>query len=434
VLLKVDEPRGERFFRHPSFLPSGKAILFTIGMADSYSYDDAEIGVLSLDTGKKKILVQGGTSPHYSPSGHLVYARAGRLLAVPFDPDKLEVTGQPFPVADGLFMSANTGMAAYSISVDGHLVYAAGPEERGTRVPVWVDRNGRKSAVPVPPRSYLHPRLSPDGRELAIEVEGASHDIFSYDFARGTLTKMSFDGASHWPSWTPDGRRLTFRSWKTGTMTMWWMPADRSGPPELLTKVGSMQSPESWSPDGRTLAFTQMDNPESGSDIYVLSLDGDRTPHELVRTRFSEGSPKFSPDGRWLAYSSNESGLPEVYAMAYPGPGPKIQLSTNGGTDPIWRRDGRELYYRNGDQMMAIDVVNGRSLTASKPRVLWTAHYLAGAGSSCGMAGPTSANYDVTVDGERFLMIEDTSQTTECELLHVVRNWSPKLKDPAAAR
>jgi hypothetical protein len=120
--------------------------------------------------------------------------------------------------------------------------------------------------------------------------------------------------------------------------------------------------------------------------------------------------------------------------MAYPGPGPKIQLSTNGGTDPIWRRDGRELYYRNGDQMMAIDVVNGRSLTASKPRVLWTAHYLAGAGSSCGMAGPTSANYDVTVDGERFLMIEDTSQTAECELLHVVRNWSPKLKDPAAAR
>ena len=207
----------------------------------------------------------------------------------------------------------------------------------------WTGK-GRATALTLPPRSYLHPKLSPDERQLAIEVEGASHDIFMYDFARGALTKMSFDGASHWPLWTPDGRRLTYRSWKTGTMTMWWMPADSSGAPELLTNVGSMQSPESWSPDGATLAFTQMDDPESGSDIYTLSLDGNHTPHALIRTKFSEGSPKFSPDGKWLAYSSNESGRPEVYAMTFPGPGPNIQLSTDGGTDPVWRRDGKELY------------------------------------------------------------------------------------------
>jgi serine/threonine-protein kinase len=433
-LLKVDEQRGERFFRHPSFLPSGKAILFTIGMADNYSYDDAEIGVVSLETGAKKILIQGGTSPRYSPSGHLIYARDGKLMAVPFDADKLEITGQPFPVADGVFMSANTGMAAFAISSAGHLVYAAGPEERGTRLPVWVDRQGHKSALPLPPRSYLHPRLSPDGRQLAIEVEGASHDIFTYDFARDVFTKMSFDGASHWPLWTPDGRRLTFRSWKTGTMTMWWMPADRSASPQLLTNLGSMQSPESWAPDGRTLAFTQMDDPERGSDIYLLPLDGDRKPHPLVQTKFSEGSPKFSPDGAWLAYSSNESSQPEVYAMAYPGPGAIIKISTNGGTDPLWRRDGRELYYRNGDQMLAVEVSAGRSVqsTFSKPRVLWSGHYLAGAGSSCGMAGPTSANYDVTANGQRFLMIEDASPSAECERLRVVSNWSIELKNPGA--
>jgi Tol biopolymer transport system component len=269
---------------------------------------------------------------------------------------------------------------------------------------------------------------------LAIEVEGASHDIFTYDFARGGLpTKMSFDGASHWPSWTPDGQKLTFRSWKTGTMTMWWMPADRSGAPELLTNVGSMQSPESWSPDGRTLAFTQMDDPQSGSDIYVLPFDGDRKARPLVRTKFSEGSPKFSPNGAWIAYSSNESGQPEVYVMAYPGPGPHVPISTNGGTDPLWRHDGRELYYRAGDQMMAVNVVSSdRSLTASKPKVLWRGHYLAGAGSSCGMAGPTSANYDVTPDGERFLMMEDASPNAECELLRVVSNWSLELKNPGA--
>jgi len=428
TLLKVDEERGERFFRHPSFLPSGKAILFTVGMADSYSYDDADVVVLSLDTGRKKILVRGGTSPRYAPSGHLIYARAGTLFAVPFDAQKLEVTGQPFPVVDGVFMSANTGMAAFSISRAGDLVYAAGPEERGTRVPVWVDKNGRKSPLPVKPQSYLHPRLSPDGRRLAIEVEGASHDIFTYDFDRGgEPTKMSFDGASHWPLWTADGRRLTFRSWKTGTMTMWWMPADRSRPPEQLTTVGSMQSPESWSPDGRTLAFTQMNDRQSGSDIYTLSLDGDKTPRALLRTKFSEGSPKFSPNGAWIAYSTNESGQSEVWAMAYPG-GERIPISTNGGTDPIWRRDGRMLYYRLGDQMMAVDVSYGPSLTASKPRALWSGNFLAGAGSSCGMAGPTSANYDVAPDGERFLMIEDASSPAQSEHLRIVSNWSAELK------
>jgi eukaryotic-like serine/threonine-protein kinase len=433
LLLKVDEQRGERFYRHPFFLPSGKAVLFTVGMADNYSYDDANIGVLSLATGEKKMLIEGGSSARYSPSGHLIYARGGKLLAVAFDPDKLQVIGQPFPVVDGVFMSANTGMAAYAISSDGRLVYAAGPVERGARIPAWVDRKGRAIALPLPPRSYLHPKLSPDERQLAIEVEGASHDIFTYDFARGALTKMSFDGASHWPLWTPDGRRLTYRSWKTGTMTMWWMPADRSGAPELLTNIGSMQSPESWSPNGRTLAFTQMDDPESGSDIYTLSLDGTHTPHALIRTKFSEGSPKFSPDGKWLAYSTNESGRPEVRAMTYPPPGPNLQLSTDGGTDPVWRRDGKELYYRNGEQMMAVAVSSGAATPFARPTVLWEARYLAGVGSSCGMSGPTSANYDVTADGQRFLMIEDKSEVLQCKLLHVVTNWSREILRGARA-
>jgi eukaryotic-like serine/threonine-protein kinase len=433
VLLRVDEQHGERFYRHPSFLPSGKAVLFTIGMADNYSYDDANIGVLSLATGEKKILIEGGSSARYSPSGHLIYARGGKLLALPFDAEKLQITGEPFPVVDGVFMSANTGMAAYAISTDGRLVYADGPVERGLRVPVWVDRKGKALPLPLPPRSYLHPKLSPDERQLAIEVEGASHDVFTYDFGRATFTKMSFDGASHWPLWTPDGRRLTYRSWKTGTMTMWWMPADRSGEPEILTRIGSMQSPESWAPDGRTLAFTQMDDPESGSDIYALSIDGNRTPRALIRTKFSEGSPKFSPDGRWLAYSSNESGRPEVYATEFPGPGRKIHVSTDGGTDPVWRRDGKELYYRNGDQMMAVVVSAGAADVFARPSLLWEHHYLAGVGSSCGMSGPTSANYDVSANGDRFLMIEDKTDTLQCRLLHVVTNWSRELLRPRRA-
>ena len=176
-----------------------------------------------------------------------------------------------------------------------------------------------------------------------------------------------------------------------------------------------------------------MDDPQSGSDIYTLSLEGDTKPRALIRTKFSEGSPKFSPSGAWLAYSTNESGQPEIWAMAYPS-GERIPISTNGGTDPLWRRDGRQLYYRAGDQMMVVDISYGPSLKASKPRVLWKGQYLAGAGSSCGMAGPTSANYDVTPDGERFLMIEDASATAESERLRVISNWVMELKNPGAIK
>jgi len=212
---------------------------------------------------------------------------------------------------------------------------------------------------------------------------------------------------------------------------MWWMPADKSGSPEQLTDIGSMQSPESWSPDGKTLAFTQMDDPQSGSDIYVLPLDGDKKPREFLRTKFSEGSPKFSPNGAWLAYSSNDSGQPEVFVRAYPS-GKTVPISNSGGTDPLWRHDGRQLYYRLGDLMMVVDISYTPTLEVSKPRVLWRGNYLAGAGSSCGMAGPTSANYDATPDGERFLMIEDALPAAECERLRVVSNWSLGLKNPAA--
>jgi eukaryotic-like serine/threonine-protein kinase len=349
-------------------------------------------------------------------------------MAVPFDLRKLKVTGPPVEVLDGVFMSTNTGMAAFSISSNGSLVYAAGGVEGGARLPVWVDRKGAPTPLPLPARSYLHPRLSPDERQLAIEVEGPAHDFYSYDFSRGALTKLSFDGASHWPMWTPKGDRLTFRSWKTGTMTMWSMPADRSSPPVLLTNIGSMQSPESWSPDGKFLAFTQMDDPKDASDVYVLPLDGDRKPRPLLHSRFAEGSPKFSPDGKWLAYSSDESGQPEIYAMAFPGPGPTIQISTTGGTDPMWRPKGGEIYYRNGDQMMAVEITGTKQLKISKPVVLWTGHYLAGVGSSCGTPGPTSANYDVTADGQRFLMIEDKTQDIVGRQLNVIPNWSQSLK------
>lgn len=297
----------------------------------------------------------------------------------------------------------------------------------GSRLPVWVDREGRAQPLPLPPRGYLHPRVSPDGGWLAIETEGPTHNFFTYDLGRGVLTKLSFDGSSHWPLWTPDGKHLTFRSWRTGTFTMWWMPADRSGPEERLVPAGARQSAASWAPDGRAMAFTEVD-PEDGPDIWVLEMEGQRRPRPFLQTKFAEGSPKFSPDGRWIAYCSNESGRNEIYVQPYPGPGPRIQISAEGGTDPVWAKSGKELFYRDRDQMMIVEVSLDPSLKVLKPRVLWEGQYAHGMSSSCGPAGPTSSNYDVTPDGQRFIMIRENEQEARSNQIHVVLNWSEELK------
>jgi len=326
-------------------------------------------------------------------------------------------------------MSVTTAIAYFDIARDGTLVYAPGFVEGGKRRVVLVDRRGVAVPLPLPDRNYLHPRLSPDERQLALEVEGPAHDLFAYDLERGSLTKLTFDGASHWPLWTPQGDRITFRSMQTGAMTMWWMPADRSGPAERLTNKGKWQSGVSWTPDGKALAFITGENPETSPDVYVLPLQPERTPRPFAQSRFAEGSPKFSPDGRWLAYCSNESGRPEVYVQPWPGPGPKMQISNEGGSDPLWSRKSGELFYRSGDKIMACKVTTAERFSATRPQLLWQGHYSHGRSTSCGRPGPTSSNYDVTADGRRFVMIEDKDQDiAPLTRLNVVLNWTEELK------
>jgi hypothetical protein len=393
------------------------------------SYDEARIDVLDLQNGQRKTLVAGGTSAVYAPSGHIVYARAGTLLAVPFDVARLEVTGSPFEVLDGVMMSSNTGAALFTLSRGGDLAYVPGRAEGGRRTLVWVDRSGKADPLPLPPASYLYPRLSPDGQQLAVEIEGPNHDFHVYDFDRAVMTKMTTDGESHDPVWSPDGTRLAFRSWQHGGMTMWWMPADRSAASERLT-VGTRQSPVSFSPDGKFLAFDEK-NENTSDDVRVVAVQ-DKSVRPVADTRFAEGSAKFSPDGRWIAYSSDESGRPQVYVQAFPGPGPKIQISNDGGTDPVWQRSGGELYYRTLTGMMAVTVATAPKFRASTPRVLWKGQYSRGLGSSCGMPGVASSNYDVTADGQRFLMVRDDDDITATRIV-VVLNWVEELKRAAAA-
>jgi Tol biopolymer transport system component len=242
------------------------------------------------------------------------------------------------------------------------------------------------------------------------------------------MTKMTTDGESHDPVWMPDGRRLAFRSWLVGGMTMWWMPADRSAAAERLT-TGTRQSPVAFSPDGRYLSFDDK-HPDTSDDARVLDVH-ERTVRSVADSRFSEGSAKFSPDGQWVAYSSNESGRPQVYVQAFPGPGPKIQVSNNGGTDPVWNRAGGELFYRTLDGMMVVSVTTAPVFRASAPRALWKGSYSRGLGSSCGMPGVASSNYDVTPDGQRFLMVRDETDVPSTRIV-VALNWIDEVRRAAA--
>ena len=424
--------KGERTHRHAVMLPGGRAIMFTVAAGGMESFDDARIDVYRLDTKTRKTLIAGGFGARYSPSGHIVYARSGDLYAVAFDADRLEVSGPPMKVAEGVMMSTNSGAANFDVSSAGALTYVAGKAEGGDRTLVWVDRQGKAVPLPLPTRAYAFPRVSPDGQKIAFEVEGVNHDLHVYDPARDVTTTMTTDGMSHAPVWTPDGSRIAYRSWKAGTMTMWWMPADKSGPEERLTQVGSRQSVDSFSPDGRFAAFNQMELGSTGPDVWILPIAGDRTPMPFARSRFAEGSAKFSPDGKWVAYCTNEPGKAEVYVQAWPR-GPITQVSSGGGTDPIWSRDGKELFYRNGDKMMVVQVFTQPTFKASRPELLWEGRYSHGMSSSCAPAGPTETNYAVSADGQRFLMVKDRDQDVISTRIVVVLNFLEALKKSTAA-
>ena len=426
---ELDPEKQERAHRFARLLPGGKALMFTVASGGIDSYDDARIDAIDLATRKRKALVQGGTSARYSPSGHIVYARGGSLYAVAFDHRALEVTGTPVKVVDGVLMSTNIGTAYYDISPAGDLAYAAGPTENGERTLHWVDRQGKATPLPLPARSYLNPRLSPDGKLLAVEVEGPNHDFYSYDFARAVMSRITNDGISHGPIWSPDGKRIAFRSWKGGKMTLAWMPADRSGPEEMMVNVPAWQSAVSFSPDGKYLAFDQVAFDQGREvGVWMLPLTGDRQPRPFVKARFNVGAGKFSPDGKWVVYCSMESGKAEIYVQPWPGPGPKIQISSEGGIDPMWRRDGKEIFYRNASRMMAVPVSTQASFQAGRPQLLWEGEYTLGLSSSCGLQGATFTSYDVSPDGQRFLMIKDNDRNMYATKIVVVVNWAEELK------
>jgi Tol biopolymer transport system component/tRNA A-37 threonylcarbamoyl transferase component Bud32 len=419
--------KGETRHRWPEFLPGGKAVLFAAGNGANWS--GAQIAAQSVLTGERRNLVQGGMYPHYAPSGYLVYVQGGTLMAVPFDPQRLTTTGAAVPVVEGVLQSANSGAAWYSISATGSLVYALGSTQATQRRLVWVNRNGAEQPLAAPAHSYETPRISPDGRRVSVDIREQGSQVWVFDLARETLTRLTFEGNTNQnPAWTPNGKRIAFQSNKEGSVfNLFWLLADGSGGLERLATSEYLQAPNSWSPDGQLLTFTEL-SPTTGWDIWVLRL-GDPSASSgqvgksqpFLRTQFTEGAPRFSPDGRWLAYVSDESGRFEIYVQPYPGPGGKWQISTEGGTEPAWNHNGRELFYRSGDKMMAVDIATQPGFAAGKPRMLFEGPYV--------RTAATIPTYDVSPDGQRFLMLKPSESAGGAPTqINVVLNWFEELK------
>jgi eukaryotic-like serine/threonine-protein kinase len=411
--------KGDVSQRWPEFLPGGKAVLFAAGTS-GINFTNAQVALQSVGTGERRNLIQGGMYPRYAPSGHLVYAQGGSLMAVPFDPQRLTATGAAVPVVEGLLQSPSSGAAQYSFSATGSLVYVSGGVQSAQLRLVWVNRNGAEQPLAAPAHAYLNPLVSLDGRRVAVGITELESQIWLYDLSRETLTRLTFEGnVNNRPVWTPDGKRIAFESNKEGPGNVFWQLADGSGGMERLTTSDYTQVPMSWSPDGQRLAFIET-NPTTGWDIWVLRM-GDRKAQPFLRTRFDESVPRFSPDGRWLAYISNESGRFEIYVQPYPGPGGKWQISTEGGTEPAWNPNGRELFYRRGDKMMAVDIATQPGFVAGKPRVLFEGRYEPTPG--------TTPNYDVSPDGQRFLMLKsgEAGEVAPTQI-NVVLNWFEELK------
>jgi serine/threonine-protein kinase len=418
---------GERTQRWPQVLPGSQAVLFTSGSgAVAGNYDDADIDVVSLKTGERKTVQRGGTSPHYlaSPSGagYLIYLHQATLFGAPFDLVHLAMSGAPAHLLEDVG-SAGLGLGYFDVggapTGPGTFVYLPGLGQRGWPI-LWLESSGKTQPLHATPAVNVTPRFSPDGKRLAYAM-GTSQgvDLWVKDVDRDISARRTFlPGLNHWPVWTPDGKNIIFASTYHNSPGLYWIRSDGSAEPQRLTDGKLQEVPTSISPDGKRLAFHSVGI--GGSlDIFTAIIEDDSghpklgKPELFLGTPFSEGGPAFSPDGRWLAYQSNESGSPQIYVRPFPGPGGLVQISTSGGIFPIWSRRGRELFFTSSDGriMVAGYTAEGASFTAGKPRV-WSETRLR-------IAGITSNTSDLAPDGKRFAILPADVAGDDKPITHV---------------
>jgi serine/threonine-protein kinase len=407
----LDRASGEVSHRFPEVLPGGQALIFTVWTGPGS--DEKHTHLQMLTTGERRVLLRGASTGRYLATGHLLYSRDDAVTVAPFDLDTLQVTGPSVAMPERVLDDEG---AHYGVSTTGTFVYIPADARRFERRLVWVDPQGAVAPLSSPLRPYTDPAISPNGRYAAFTNIGPVETIWIHDFSRGTQTALTLSdaGSSQSPIWTADGTRIVYRGTRAGFRNLFWRAMDGSDGEERLTTSEYLQGPMSASP-GNIVFF------EGGRDIWVLPLDT-RTPVPFLQTPVFETAARFSPDGRWLAYVSFDSGVGEVYVRPFPGPGGRLQISNGGGTEPVWSRNGRELYYRDGNRMMSVALTAEPALIAERPRLLFEGSYLR---SDTGGAG-----YDVAADG-RFLMVQPLEPEHAVTAINVVLNWSDDLRKPA---
>jgi serine/threonine-protein kinase len=427
---KILVPRGEEAgLVVPQLLPGAKAML--LAACASGGADSCGVEVLTLADGRRKTLARGGHAPHYVPSsngpGHLVYVNRATLFAIPFDPATLETRGTAVPVLDDVGYGAATGSGLFDVSRNGTLIYRRARVDAAARSTLqWVDPSGKKEPLrPTPIHSGSNAMLSPDGKRIVLSIrEGVAEDVWVYDPQRDALTRLTFGGINSNPVWSPDGQYVVFMRLGQG---IFQARTDGASPPQPLTGSKSNQVPASFSPDGRRLAYYETGAPTQIWSVPLEDQGGQlkaATPEQFLKSSFSDMRPMISPDGRWLAYVSNESGKAEVYVRPFPAPpsgqGGKWQVSNNGGTTARWSRAAHELLYRSGDQVMSVGYsVKGERFLAEKPRV-WIARL-----------GASGIGWDLAPDGKRVVALIPEGPTQAVQQEHAIvmlLNFSDELQ------
>ena len=431
-LTTLDEAKEESSHRWPQVLPGSKAALFTSVVAQAESFDDASIELVYLDSGERKVLHSGGHFGRYVPSGHLVYANSGTLFAIPFDLDKLEVTGSPSPLVQGVAINSEGG-AQFSVSDLGTLAFIGGEFSVPEYPILSVSHQGATTTLWQQPGTYTSPAVSPDGTSLALSIlRDDNWDVWVYDLERGVPTRLTFhEGYDGDQVWSPDGEYLVFNSDRGGRDGIFRKRADGSGEAEFIAELeeGSL-FPSSWSSDGK---FLIGEASTSGNDIWALSLEEGAELEMFLATEFGEISPAFSPDGRWIAYTSDESGTDEVYVRPFPAAGGKWQVSDEGGGNPLWSPDGRELYYRTNTGMMVVSVeTEGGTFRAGKPSQLFEGRFRGGV-TGMAVSGFRFQDYDVLPSGEGFVMFPQSTEEGKGAHLVMVFNWLEEVQRAFAA-
>jgi serine/threonine-protein kinase len=430
---------GDFSHRLPHVLPGADAVLFTMTRSSFPRWDEVETWVHSRRSKTAKLLVSGGADARYVASGHLLYVREGSLLAVPFDRERLEVTGGAVGIVPDIMQAAyiagipnETGVMQASVSATGTLVYIPGGTHPPTEYEVHqLDRSGRGEPLPIPTHDFRTLRISPDGASMVLASVGRDRGLWLYGFARGTFSRLSSAGASQAPIWTRDGQRVAYSIGTAGD-TLHWTRADGRAPSELLIKSPLNLLPAAWAPGDRQLLYYSIAAAGADTKVWLKDVSDGGAPRELARALPFMGGVDLSPDGRWMAYHTQESGQQQIYVEAFPGPGQRIPISPDGGGSPVWSANGRELVYARPlreDQprgaggfdvaLMVVPVIPGRTPAFGQPRQLFTGRYA--------MNNP-ARGYDVSPDGQRFLMLQARQRAPDAiTSLTVVQNWTAEL-------